>query len=138
MKSGEEMPYRTLVRLLAVTGLVFSFIMVALYHENPFRIPVFANIPVCYIYGNLYSLILIAYILNDSLFTKIMAIAGILAGFLVSVYFLFLYAKFSSRGYIFTAEILGIKTVYVDYMLFTMILLNVLFRRKKWIIIKRR
>lgn len=131
MKSGEEMPYRISVKFLAAVGLVFSFVMVAIYHENPFRIPVFANIPVCYIYGNLYSLILIAYILNKSLFTKILAIAGILSGFLVSVYFLFLYAKFSSRGYIFTAEILGIKTVYVDYMLFTMILLNVLFGRKK-------
>ena len=131
MKNGEEMPYRSTARLFAVIGLVFSFIMVAFYHENPFRFPVFANIPVCYIYGNLYSLILIAYILNDSIFTKILAIAGILSGFLVSLYFLFLYTKFSSRGYIFTAEILGIKTVYVDNILFTAILLNVLFGRKK-------
>jgi len=137
MKIGTKMPYRTSVKLLAVIGLIFSFIMVAYYHENPFRIPVFANIPVCYIYGNLYLLILTAYILNESLFTKILAIIGILSGFLVSFYFLFIYIQFQAKGYILTAEIFGIKTVYVDYMLFTMILLNVLFR-KKWIIIKRR
>lgn len=128
MKGGEK-SYRNTVKLFAITGLFFSFIMVAQYHGNPFRIPVFANIPVCYIYGNLYSLILIAYILDDSVFTKIMAIPGILSGFLISLYFLFLYVKIPARGYVFTAEIFGIKTVYIDCMLFTATMFAVLFNK---------
>ncbi|MBP5405551.1 hypothetical protein J6Z19_00180 [bacterium] len=119
------------VLFFASIGLVSSFIVLAQFHENPFRVPVFANIPVCYIYGNAYSAVLLAYLLKDSFLTKILALAGILFGFLVSLYLLLLYVRFSRVGYIFTTEIFGMKTVFTDYMLFTLILLNGLVIRKK-------
>ena len=131
MIRGKIPSYSDSILILAATGLLTSFILLFHYHANPFRIPVFADIPVCYIYGNVYLAILAAYLMKPSSLTKILAVFGILSGFLVSLYFLLLYTKFPARGYIFTAEICGIKTVFIDHAIFLLILLNVLFRRKK-------
>ncbi|MBO7126000.1 hypothetical protein J6253_04895 [bacterium] len=106
----------------AIFGLSISFVLLAQFHSNPFRVPTFSDIPVCYIYGNAYIAIILSALLKKSFLTRLLASAGFTVGLLVSAYFLFVWVKFAGRANIFPAEIFGIKTIYTDFFLFVILL----------------
>lgn len=113
----------------AVFGLSMSFFLLAEFHTNPFRVPAFADIPLCYIYGNAYIAILLSELLKKTFLTRLLATIGFTVGILVSAYFLVVWIKFGWNAYIFPAEILGIKTVYTDFLLFAALLVLKIRRR---------
>ena len=80
--------------LIAIFGLALSFIMVGKFHTNPFRIPTFCNIPICYIYGNAYIAILLSALMKRSFLSSIISIIGFVLGLSVSGYFIFIYLRF--------------------------------------------
>ncbi len=108
---------------LAISGLSISFVLLAQFHSNPFRVPTFADIPVCYIYGNAYIAIILSALLKKSFLTRLLSIAGFTVGLLVSAYFLFVWVKFAGRANIYPAEIFGIKTIYADFSIFAALLI---------------
>ena len=108
--------------LLAIYGLFTSFVLLAQFHSNPFRVPTFGDTPVCYIYGNAYLAIILAALLKKSFFTRLLETAGFTVGLMLSAYFLFVWVKFAGRASIYPAEIFGIKTIYADFLLFAVLL----------------
>jgi len=114
---------------LAIFGLSISFILMAQLHTNPFRVPTFSDVPICYIYGNAYIAILLSALLKKSFLTRLLSTAGFTVGLIVSAYFLFVWIQFAGRANIFPAEILGIKTIYADFLIFAAVL--ILSRLKK-------
>ena len=107
---------------LAVSGLLVSFILLAQLHTNPFRVPTFSNIPICYVYGNAYIAIILSALLKKSFLTRLLSIAGFTVGLMISAYFLFVWIKFGGSARVFPAEILGIKTIYTDLLNFAVLL----------------
>ena len=114
--------YEKIFFILAFYGLFTAFILLFQFHANHFRVPNFADIPICYIYGNSYIAILLSALLKKSFLTRLLATFGFTVGLLVSAYFLVIWIKFGWNAYIFPAEILGIKTVYADFLLFAALL----------------
>lgn len=115
--------------ILLATGIFLSFVLVAEFHTNPFRVPTFADIPVCYIYGNAYLAIALAALLKKSFLRSLLSIAGFVVGLSVSAYFFLVCWKFPRNADLYSAEILGIKTAYTDFFFFLALL--VLARLKK-------
>ena len=107
---------------LAIFGLSVSFILLAQLHLNPFRVPTFSNIPICYVYGNAYIAIILSALLKKSFFSRLLASAGFTVGLMISAYFLFVWIKFGGSARVFPAEIFGIKTVYADFLNFAVLL----------------
>ena len=107
---------------IAVFGLSMSFFLIAQFHSNPFRVPTFSDIPVCYIYGNAYIAIILSALLKKSLLTRLLATAGFTVGLMISAYFLFIWIKFGGSARVFPPEIFGIKTIYADFFLFVILL----------------
>lgn len=107
---------------LAIFGLSISFILMAQLHTNPFRVPTFSDVPICYIYGNAYIAIILSTLLKKSFLTSLLSIAGFTVGLMISAYFLFVWIKFGGSAHIFPAEILGIKTIYADFLNFAALL----------------
>ena len=107
---------------LAIFGLSISFLLLAQFHSNPFRVPAFSDIPVCYIYGNAYLAIILSALLKRSFLSRLLATAGFTVGLVVSAYFLLVWIKFAGRASIYPAEIFGIKTLYADFSLFAALL----------------
>lgn len=107
---------------LAFYGLFTSFIILFKFHTNPFRVPTFADIPICYIYGNAYLAIILSALLKKSFLSRLLAIAGFTVGLMISAYFLFVWIKFGGSARVFPAEIFGIKTIYADFLLFASLL----------------
>ena len=114
---------------LAISGLSISFVLLAQFHSNPFRVPTFSDIPVCYIYGNAYIAIILSALLKKSFLTRLLSTAGFTVGLIVSAYFLFVWVKFAGRANIFPAEIFGIKTIYADFSIFALLLLLRIFKK---------
>ncbi len=115
--------------IFLATGIFMSFALVAEFHTNPFRVPTFADIPLCYIYGNAYLAIALAALLKKSFLRSLLSIAGFVVGISVSAYFFLICWKFGRNADLYSAEIFGIKTVYTDFFLFLALL--VLARLKK-------
>lgn len=107
---------------LAVFGLFMSFLLLAQFHDNPFRVPTFSDTPVCYIYGNAYLAIIMSALLKKSFLSRLLSIAGFTVGLMISAYFLFVWIKFGGSARVFPAEIFGIKTIYADFLLFAALL----------------
>lgn len=107
---------------LAILGLSMSFFLLAELRTNPFRIPAFGDIPICYIYGNAYLAIILSSLLKRSFLSRLLASIGFTVGLVVSAYFLFVWIKFGGNAYIFPAEIFGIKTIYADFFIFAALL----------------
>ncbi|GEM_PF-4853611 len=107
---------------LAISGLSISFILLAQLHTNPFRVPTFSDVPICYVYGNAYIAIILSALLKKSFLSRLLASAGFSVGLLISAYFLFVWIKFGGTSYIFPAEIFGIKTIYADFLIFAALL----------------
>lgn len=107
---------------LAISGLSISFILLAQLHTNPFRVPTFSDVPICYVYGNAYIAIILSALLKKSFLSRLLASAGFSVGLLISAYFLFVWIKFGGTAYIFPAEIFGIKTIYADFLIFAALL----------------
>ena len=114
---------------LAVLGLSISFILLAQLYSNPFRVPTFSDVPICYIYGNAYIAILLSALLKKSSLTRLLSTAGFTVGLIISAYFLFVWIKFGGSARVFPAEIFGIKTIYADFLIFAALL--ILSRLKK-------
>ena len=107
---------------LAIFGLSMSFFLLAEFHTNPFRVPTFGDIPICYVYGNAYLAIILAALLKKSFLSRLLATAGFTVGLIISAYFLFVWIKFGGSAHVFPAEIFGIKTIYADFLLFAALL----------------
>ena len=107
---------------LAIFGLSISFILLAQLHTNPFRVPTFSGIPICYLYGNAYLAIIMSALLKRSLLSRLLSTAGFTVGLIISAYFLFVWIKFGGSASVFPAEIFGIKTVYADFLIFAALL----------------
>jgi hypothetical protein len=108
--------------ILLATGIFMSFMLVAEFHTNPFRVPTFADIPVCYIYGNAFLAIALAALMKKSFLRSILSIAGFVVGLTVSAYFFLICWKFARNADLYSAEILGIKTAYTDFFFFLALL----------------
>ena len=115
--------------ILLAAGIFMSFVLLAEFHTNPFRVPTFADIPLCYIYGNTYLAIALAALLKKSFLRSILSIAGFVVGLSVSAYFFLICWRLGKNAGLYSAEILGIKTAYTDFFLFLALL--VLARLKK-------
>ena len=115
--------------ILLATGIFLSFVLVAEFHTNPFRVPTFADIPVCYIYGNAYLALALAALLKKSFLRSLLSIAGFVVGLTVSAYFFLVCWKFARNADLYSANIMGIKTAYTDFFFFLALL--VLARLKK-------
>ena len=100
--------------VLLSIGIFYSFMLVAEFHTNPFRVPTFADIPICYIYGNAYLAIALAAMMKKSFLRSLLSIAGFVVGLTVSAYFFLVCWKFARNADLYSAEILGIKTAYTD------------------------
>jgi len=111
------------------TGILMSFALLAEFHTNPFRVPTFADIPLCYIYGNAYLAIALATLMKKSFLRSLLSIAGFVVGLSVSAYFFLICWKLGKNAGLYSAEIFGIKTAYTDFFLFLSLL--VLARLKK-------
>ncbi|MBR6422378.1 hypothetical protein IKS86_06680 [bacterium] len=107
---------------LATFGLSISFILLAQLHTNPFRVPAFSGIPICYVYGNAYIAIILSELLKRSFLSRLLASAGFTVGLMISAYFLFVWIKFGGSARVFPAEIFGVKTVYADFFIFAALL----------------
>lgn len=107
---------------IAIYGLFISFLLLAQFHSNPFRVPTFSDIPICYIYGNAYIAIILSALLKKSVLTQLLESAGFTLGILISAYFLLVWIKFGGSSRIFPAEIFGIKTIYTDFLFFVILL----------------
>ena len=108
--------------ILLAAGIFQSFVLVAEFHLNPFRVPTFSDIPICYIYGNAYIAIILSALLKKSVLTQLLESAGFTLGILISAYFLLVWIKFGGSSHIFPAEIFGIKTIYTDFLFFVILL----------------
>ncbi len=108
--------------ILLAIGIFLSFVLVAKFHMNPFRVPTFSDIPICYIYGNAYIAIILSALLKKSVLTQLLESAGFTLGILISAYFLLVWIKFGGSARVFPAEIFGIKTIYADFFLFVILL----------------
>lgn len=115
--------------ILLAIGIFLSFVLVAKFHMNPFRVPTFADIPVCYIYGNAYLAIALSALMKKSFLRSILSIAGFVVGLSVSAYFFLICWKLGKNASLYSAEILGIRTAYTDFFFFLALL--VLARLKK-------
>ena len=104
-------------------GIFYSFMLVAEFHSNPFRVPTFADIPICYIYGNSYLAIALAALMKRSFLRSILSIAGFVVGLTVSAYFFLVCWKFARNADLYSANIMGIKTAYTDFFFFTALLI---------------
>ena len=127
-----EKPFNSAGKLFFIllsAGIFYSFLLVAEFHTNPFRVPTFADIPVCYIYGNAYLALALAALLKKSFLRSILSIAGFVVGLTVSAYFFLICWKFARNADLYSAEIFGIKTAYTDFFFFLALL--VLARLKK-------
>ena len=109
--------------ILLATGIFLSFVLVAEFHTNPFRVPTFADIPVCYIYGNAYLALALAALLKKSFLRSLLSIAGFVVGLTVSAYFFLVCWKFARNADLYSANIMGIKTAYTDFFLFAALLI---------------
>ena len=107
---------------LAIFGLSMSFFLFAQFHTNPFRVPIFSGMPICYVYGNAYLAIILSALLKRSFLSRLLASAGFTVGLMISAYFLFVWIKFGGSARVFPAEIFGIKTVYADFFIFAALL----------------
>ena len=103
-------------------GIFYSFMLVAEFHSNPFRVPTFADIPICYIYGNSYLAIALAALMKRSFLRSILSIAGFVVGLTVSAYFFLVCWKFARNADLYSANIMGIKTAYTDFFFFAALL----------------
>jgi len=109
--------------ILLATGIFMSFVLVAEFHLNPFRVPTFADIPVCYIYGNAYlALALAALMKKKSDLRLLLSIAGFAVGLSVSAYFFLICWKLGKNASLYSAEIFGIMTAYTDFFFFLALL----------------
>lgn len=104
-------------------GIFYSFMLVAEFHSNPFRVPTFADIPICYIYGNSYLAIALAALMKRSFIRSLLSIAGFVVGLTVSAYFFLVCWKFARNADLYSANIMGIKTAYTDFFFFTALLI---------------
>lgn len=109
--------------VLLSIGIFYSFMLVAEFHTNPFRVPTFADIPICYIYGNAYLAIALAAMMKKSFLRSLLSIAGFVVGLTVSAYFFLVCWKFARNADLYSAEILGIKTAYTDLFFFLALLI---------------
>ena len=108
--------------ILLATGIFMSFVLVAEFHTNPFRVPTFADIPVCYIYGNAYLALALAALMKKSFLRSILSITGFVIGLSVSAYFFLVCWKFGRNADLYSAQIFGIKTAYTDFFFFLALL----------------
>lgn len=109
--------------VLLSIGIFYSFMLVAEFHTNPFRVPTFADIPICYIYGNAYLAIALAAMMKKSFLRSLLSTAGFVVGLTVSAYFFLVCWKFARNADLYSAEILGIKTAYTDLFFFLALLI---------------
>ena len=112
------------IAVLIVLILIAGGILVKLWLDtNPFRVPTFADIPICYIYGNAYLAIALAAMMKKSFLRSLLSIAGFVVGLTVSAYFFLVCWKFARNADLYSAEILGIKTAYTDLFFFLALLI---------------
>ena len=109
--------------VLLSIGIFYSFMLVAEFHTNPFRVPTFADIPICYIYGNAYLAIALAAMMKKSFLRSLLSTAGFVVGITVSAYFFLVCWKFARNADLYSANIMGIKTAYTDFFLFAALLI---------------
>ena len=109
--------------VLLSIGIFYSFMLVAEFHTNPFRVPIFADIPICYIYGNAYLAIALAAMMKKSFLRSLLSTAGFVVGLTVSAYFFLVCWKFARNADLYSVNIMGIKTAYTDFFFFAALLI---------------